>query len=211
MSKAGLALAVMTLIVATAIAQAPAPVAERVVTERNLATRVTLFTNGVIVVSMRRDGRQDFLRHITLPDDQYMVYLVAFQKNAEELGKEPISSDVSTSTAVVQLTLHIGPEAPRLLRFSPMAVVSLPLSRIQGALDDLERIVLEANPSTEEIRNWIPRPGDRVQLMTGGFATVIEVLPEGVVVLEHEDTFIREMVSPGTLDRVILHIMDSKP
>jgi hypothetical protein len=211
MNKAGCALAVITLVAGTAFAQAPVPVAERVVTERNLATRVTLFSNGAIVVSMRRDERQDFLRRITLPDDQYMVYLVAFQKNAEELGKEPISSDVSTSTNVVQLTLHIGPEAPRLLRFSPMAVVSLPLSRIQGALDDLERIVLEANPSTEEIRNWTPRPGDRVQLMTGGFARVIEVLPEGVVVLEHEDTFIREMVPPGALDQVILHVVDSKP
>ena len=210
MSKVGLGLAVITLVAGMAFAQAPAPVAERVVTGRNLATRVTLFTNGVVVVSMRRDGRQDFLRHITLPDDQYMVYLVAFQTNAEELGKEPISSDVSTSTAAVQLTLHVGPEAPRLLRFSPMAVVSLPLSRIQGALDDLERIVLEANPSSEEIRNWTPRPGDRVQLMTGGFAHVVEVLPEGVVVLEHEDTFIREMVPPGSLDQVVLHVVDSK-
>jgi hypothetical protein len=211
MSKAGLALAVITLVAGTAFAQAPVPVAERVASEQNLTTRVTLFSNGVIVVSMRRDGRQDFLRHITLPDDQYMVYLVAFQTNAEELGKEPISSDVSTSTAVVQLTLHVGPEAPRLLRFSPMAVVSLPLSRIQGALDDLERIVLEASPSSEEIRNWTPKSGDRVQLMTGGFARVVEVLPEGVVVLEHEDTFIREMVPTDALDRVILHIMDSKP
>ena len=210
MTKAGLALAVITVVAATAFAQAPTPVAERVVTERNLATRVTLFSNGAVVVSMRRDGRQDFLRHITLPDDQYMVYLVAFQTNAEELGKEPISSDVSTSTAAVQLTLHVGPEAPRLLRFSPMAVVSLPLSRIQGALDDLQRIVLEASPSTEEIRNWTPKSGDRVQLMTGGFAHVVEVLPEGVVVLEHEDTFIREMVPPGSLDQVVLHVVDSK-
>jgi hypothetical protein len=209
MSKAGLA--VITLVAGMAFAQAPVPVAERVVTERNLATRVTLFSNGAIVVSMRRDERQDFLRRITLPDDQYMVYLVALQKNAEELGKEPISSDVSTSTATVQLTLHVGPDAPLLLRFSPMAVVSLPLSRIQGALDDLERIVLEASPSSEEIRNWTPKSGDRVQLMTGGFARVVEVLPEGVVVLEHEDTFIREMVPTDALDRVILHIMDSKP
>ncbi len=211
MSKAGPFLAVLMLVAGTAFAQAPVPVAERVVTERNLATRVTLFSNGAVVVSMRRDGKRDFLRRITLSDDQYMVYLVVIQENAEEFGKEPISSDVSTSTAAVQLTLHVGPDAPRLLRFSPMAVVSLPLSRIQGALDDLQRIVLEASPSSEEIRNWTPKSGDRVQLMTGAFARVVEVWPEGVVVLEHEGTYIREMVPPGALALVILHIVDSKP
>ncbi len=47
--------------------------------------------------------------------------------------------------------------------------------------------------------------------MTGGFATVVEVWPEGLVVLEHDDTFIREMVPPDSLDLVILHIVDSKP
>ena len=211
MSKVRLALAVIMYLAGTALAQAPVPVAERVVSGGNLATRVTLFSNYVVVVTDRRDGKQDFMRRITLPADQYMVYLVAFQKNAEELGEEPISSDVGTSTASVQLTLHVGPEAPRLLRFSPMAVVSLPLSRIMGALDDLERVVLDASPSSEEVRAWTPKRGDRVQLMTGGFATVLEVWPEGLVVLEHEDTFIREMVSPDSLDLVILHIVDSKP
>ena len=211
MSKARLALAVIMYLAGTAFAQAPVPVAERVVTGRNLATRVTLFSNRMVVVSQRRDGKQDFLRRITLPADQYLVYLVAFQTSAEELGEEPISSDVGTSTASVQLTLHVGPEAPRSLRFSPMAVVSLPLSRILGALDDLQRVVFEASPSSEEIRAWTPKRGDRVQLMTGGFATVVEVWPEGLVVLEHDDTFIRAMVSPESLDLVILHIVDPKP
>ena len=211
MSKPRLALAIIMYLAGTAFAQAPVPVAERVVTGINLATRVTLFSNHVVVVSERRNGKQDFLRHITLPADQYLVYLVTFQKGAEELGEEPISSDISTSAASVQLTLHIGPEAPRLLRFSPMAVVSLPLSRIMGALDDLQRVVFEASPSSEEIRAWTPKRGDRVELMTGGFATVVEVWPEGLVVLEHDDTFIREMVPPDSLDLVILHIVDSKP
>ena len=211
MSKPRLALAIIMYLAGTAFAQAPVPVAERVVTGINLATRVTLFSNHVVVVSERRNGKQDFLRHITLPADQYLVYLVTFQKGAEELGEEPISSGVGTSTASVQLTLHVGPEAPRLLRFSPMAVVSLPLSRIMGALDDLQRVVFEASPSSEEIRAWTPKRGDRVELMTGGFATVVEVWPEGLVVLEHDDTFIREMVPPDSLDLVILHIVDSKP
>ncbi len=119
MSRPRLALAIIMYLAGTAFAQAPVPVAERVVTGINLATRVTLFSNHVVVVSERRNGKQDFLRHITLPADQYLVYLVTFQKGAEELGEEPISSSVGTSTASVQLTLHVGPEAPRLLRFLP--------------------------------------------------------------------------------------------
>ncbi len=211
MSRPGLVFSVVTLLACTAFAQAPVPVAERVVTQTVTATRVTLFSNGAVVVTVRRDGEQDFLRRITLPDDQYLVYLATFQSNAEELDEKPIKSDVETPTAGVVLVLHVGADAPRMLRFSPMATVSLPLSRIMSALDDLQEQVFEASPSFEEIRAWTPKRGDRVQLMTGGFATVVEVWPEGLVVLEHEDTFIREMVPPGVRDKVILHIVDSQP
>ena len=211
MSRPGVVLAVVTLLAGTAFAQAPVPVVERVVTQKDTATRVTLFSNRTLVATVRTDDEQDFLRRITLPDDQYMIYLTAIQSNAEELDEQPIKSDVETATAGVVLVLHVGPDAPRLLRFSPMATVSLPLSRIMRALDDLQEQVFEASPSFEEIRAWAPKRGDRVQLMNGGFARVVEVWPEGLLVLEHEGTFIREMVPPGSRDQVILHIVDSKP
>ena len=199
-----------SIVAATASGQAPVPVAERTVTHGEVATRVSLFSNRVVVVKVRRGDEQDFMRRITLPEDQYMIYLGILQTAADELDKQPVSSEVETSEAEVVLSLHVGPDAPRLIRFSPMSVVKLPLARIQGALDDLQLQVFEASPSSEALRNWIPRKGDRVELMNGTTATVIEVLDNGVVILEHDSTYVRESVSSDVRDQVILRVVEEE-
>jgi hypothetical protein len=204
-------LAIFSAVSVTASGQAPVPVVERIVTRGEVATRVSLFSNRVVVVTTRQGGEQDFMRSITLPNDQYMVYLSSFQSNAEELDDKPISSQVSTSHAEVVLTLHIGPDAPRLIRFSPMAGVKLPLARIMGALDDLQLQVFEASPSAEAMRTWEPRKGDRVELLNGSFATVIEVWDDGLLILEHDRTYVRESIPPGVRDQVILRVVDPEP
>ena len=196
------------LCAALASAQAPIPVVERVFTERQTTTRVTLFSNGVVAVTISEDGVQGFFRHLTLSTDQYLIYLGILEKAAGELGKRPVSSAVSTSKSEVVLTLHIGPDAPRVIRFSPMATVSLPLSRITGAINDLEGLVRAASPSAEDLRNWQPRTGDLVELMTGELARVVEVLDEGVIWIEYESTFIRQAVPPGQLDTVIRRVVE---
>jgi len=203
--------AVILLLAATAAAQAPVPVAERIFTQRDQKTRVSVFSNRSVVVSIRRGDEQDFLRRITLPEDQYMVYLGAFQTNTESLEENPVASDIGTADSSVVVILHVGPDAPRLVRFPSMATVSLPLARIMGAFDDLQQQVFDASPSAEEIRTWEPREDDRVQLFNGRYARVAEVWPDGMLVLEHEDTFIREMVAPAYRDQVILHIVEPDP
>jgi hypothetical protein len=111
---------------------------------------------------------------------------------------------------MVELILHIGPDAPKTLRFSPMASLSLPLSKIMGAINDLEQQVRESSPSAFELKSWKPSRGDRVQVMNGTYARVVEVWEEGLIVLEYEETFIREMVPPDRYDDVILHVVDPK-
>jgi hypothetical protein len=203
--------AVLLMASSTASGQAPIPVVERTVTQGEVATRVSLFSNRVVVVTMRRGGVQDFVRRITIPENQYMVYLGTFQTAAEELDKQPVTSQVATSEAEVIISLHVGPDAPRLIRFSPMSIVKLPLGRIQGALDDLQLQVLEASPSTEALRTWKPEKGDRVEMMNGTTATVIEVWEEGLLILEHDLTYIREAVPPDTRDQVILRVVEDEP
>lgn len=196
---------------ATASGQAPTPVIERTVTQGEVATRVALFSNRVLVVTVRRGDEQDFMRRITLPEDQYMVYLGTFQTAAEELDKQPVSSQVDTSKSEIVISLHVGPDAPRLIRFSPMSIVKLPLGRIQGALDDLQLQVFEASPSAEALRTWQPAEGDRVELMNGTTATVVEVWEEGLLILEHDATYIRESVPLDMRDRVILRVVEDEP
>jgi hypothetical protein len=151
------------------------------------------------------------MRRITLPEDQYMVYLGSLITAAEELDKQPISSQVETSKAEVVISLHIGPDAPRLIRFSPMSVVKLPLARIQGALDDLQLQALEASPSAEAMRTWEPAKGDRVELMNGATATVVEVWVDGLIILEHDGTYVRESVLPDARDQIILRVIKDDP
>lgn len=195
----------------TAQSQVPVPVVERIITQTDISTRVTLFSNQVVVVTIRESGVQGFNQRITLPDDQYLVYLGILQANAKELEEQPVNSAVNSPHTSVELTLHVGPGSPRLIRFSPMSTVSLALARIIGALDDLENQVRDASPSTEEIRTWEPKRGDRVELMNGRFAEVAEVLEDGGLVLEHDDTYIREVLAPGTWDLVILHVVEHQP
>ena len=203
-------LMILSVVAATVSGQAPVPVVERTVTQGDVATRVSLFSNRVLVVTVRRGDEQDFMRRITLPDNEYMVYLGSFQTAAEELDQQPISSEVNTSQAEVVITLHIGPDAPRLIRFSPMSIVKLPLGRIQGALDDLQLRVLEASPSAEAMRTWEPAKGDRVELMNGITATVVEVWEEGLLILEHDLTYVRESVPPEVRDQVILRVVEDE-
>ena len=204
-------LIILSVVAATASGQAPVPVVERTVIHGEVATRVSLFSNRVVVVTMRRGDEQGFIRRITIPDNQYMVYLGTFQTAAKELDKQPVTSQVETSEAEVMIALHIGPDAPRLIRFSPMSIVKLPLGRIQGALDDLQLQVLESSPSAEAMRTWEPKTGDRVEMLTGTTATVIEVWEEGLLILEHDLTYIRESVPPDLRDQVILRVVEDEP
>jgi hypothetical protein len=210
MNSCRFAVVVTLLAASTLLAQAPTPVAEKITTHGETTTRISLFSNRMVVVTISERGTQGFLRQISLPDDQYIIYLSILQDAAGELGERPVSSDVSTSHDAVELNLHFGPEAPRVLRFSPMAVVNLPLSKILGALNDLEEQVRAASPSAAALETWEPRRGDRVELMTGGFARVVEVLDEGVLILEHETTYLREVVPADARDTVVLRVVDRK-
>ncbi len=198
----------LAAIAGTASGQAPVPVVERIITEGDSSTRVSLFSNQVVVVTTSRGDTQDFMRYLTLPADQYLVYMETFEKSARELDDKPITSRVNTSRAEVVLTLHVGPDSPREIRFSPMSAAKLPLARIMAALDDLQLQVFEASPSTEAMRTWQPKKGERVELLNGTFAIVVEVWPEGLVMLEHEKTYIREAVPPDQRDKVILRVVE---
>ncbi len=201
--------AVLALAAATAAAQAPVPVAERFTTRRGLTARLTLFSNQVLVLSARQGGEQVFLRRMTLEEGEYLVYVDALERDATELGEEPVASDVATSEAEVTIILHTGPEAPRLLRFSPLASLDLPLSRIMGLFDDLHQQVLASSGAEESVRIWEPRKGDRVQLLTGTYAVVREVWVEGLVVLEEEATYVRHMVLPEHREDVVLRVVET--
>lgn len=211
MTRGAVLVGILTVLATTVSGQTPVPVIERTVARGDISTRVSVFSNRVVVIAMRQDGDLNFTQRMTLPEEQYMVYLATFQTNAEELDERPIVSRVDTADAEVVLTLHVGPEAPRMIRFSPLSGMKLPLARIMGALDDLQAQVLEASPSAEAMDGWEPQKGDRVELLNGSLATVVEVWADGLVILVHDRTYIRESVPPDARDQVILRVMEPEP
>ena len=107
----------LALAAATASAQAPIPVVERVFTEGEVATRVTLFSNRVVVVSITDNGVQGYFKYMTLPPDQYLIYLGILQRAVLELGERPVTSAVSTPRSQLVLNLHMGPDSPRRIEY----------------------------------------------------------------------------------------------
>ena len=170
----------------SATAQAPIPVVERITDHRGRITRVTLFSNHVVIVSIRSDT-EDFIHMATLNFDEHMVYLQALEECANEIGHEPISSDVESRDSFTRLILHVGPNAPRILEYSPLASLNLPAARIASMVDDIENRAMATLPGEFEIKRWDPALGDRVELRQGGEAYVTAIGEDGTIVLSQVD------------------------
>jgi hypothetical protein len=189
-------------------AQAPTPIAERRLTVGSRTVRTSLFSNRVVVVSIRIDGEQVALRQMTLDEEEFIGYLAAIQRDAEDLAESDDRPSVETMGGHGEITLHVGPKAPRTIEYSPVSVLDLATSRLVAAIDDLERRVIWGDPSNADLGDWQPRRGDRVELRTGIEAEVIDVRQDGTIVLEHDDTWINEVISPQHRATVILRVLE---
>ena len=47
--------------------------------------------------------------------------------------------------------------------------------------------------------------------MNGTLATVVEIWDDGLLILEHEQTYVRESVAPLMRDQVILRVLEPEP
>ncbi|MCU0304339.1 MAG: hypothetical protein MUC56_09820 [Thermoanaerobaculales bacterium] len=186
-----------------AAAQAPTAVAERTSVYLGRTTRVSLYSNHVVVVSIRSET-DDFVHRTTLDYDEYMVYLQALDRLAAEIGDQPVSSDVSSRDAESRLTLHIGPGAPRTFSYSPLAALDLALGKIAALMDDLETRALATPAGEHELRAWSPAIGECVGLRHGGEACVTAVSDDGTIELTVEETGLAITVPVESRVEVIL-------
>ena len=193
-----------------ASAQAPTPVVERSTTHLGRLTRVSLFSNQVVVVAIHSET-EDFNHHAHLDADEYMVYLQTLVEAAGTVGNHPVTSNVESRGSISTLALHVGPEAPRLFRYSPIASLNLSLSRISAVVDDLQTRALNSLPGEYEIRQWQPEVGDCVELRMGGEACVSEVAEDGTIELWGDDVIMILTVTPDTRSSVILNVIEPTP
>jgi len=186
--------------------QVPTALVERHRTINDTATRITLFDNRMAVTTVRVDGKQVFFRQLSLPIEEFDVYLQVLEEVADTAQGEP-QSFLEDGDSEVTISLHLQGHSPRTIRFSPLQVLGLDTNRLMVALDDLERRVAETSPSHEALRTWQPHKGDRVELFNGSKATVDEVRDDGVIVLIHDDTSIIEAVQGENASLVILRVL----
>ncbi len=203
--------AVLLSVVVNAQNIAPSPVVERFLTIRDREVRTTLFSNGMVVVSGHRDGERIFFRQVQLESVEYTGYLTALLQDAKALAEadEYPTAEGSGGTGVV--TLHVGPEAPVEFSYSSMTINSLATTRLLSTLDDLEHFVMTHEPTGAGIEGWEPAIGDEVQLRNGGTATVVDVQRDGTIVVEHDDTYINEVISADQRKNVIFEVVGDQP
>ena len=204
---------IVALVLLTAVgaaAQALVPVAERVATHLGRTTRVSLFSNHVVVVSIRSDS-EDYVHRTTLNLDEYMVYLQTLNRAIGEVGDTPVGSDVESRDSVTVLTVYLGPDAPRVFRYSPLSSLNLAVGKIASAMDDLENRALEALPGEYEIQQWQPEIGDCVELRQGGEACVTAISEDGSIVLMRDDIVMTYTVAKENRAEVILKIIEPAP
>lgn len=194
----------------SATAQAPIPVVERITDHRGRITRVTLFSNHVIIVSIRSDT-EDFIHMATLEFDEHMVYLQALEECANEIGHEPITSDIESRDSFTRLVLHVGPDAPRILEYSPLASLNLPTARIASMVDDIENRAMATLPGEFEIKRWDPALGDRVELRQGGEAYVTAIGEDGTIVLSQINGPVSYTVTRDNRVDIVLRVIGVTP
>jgi len=191
-------------------AQAPTPVAERITTHLGRTTRVSLFSNHVVVVSIR-SAAEHYTHRATLDYDEYMIYLQALKLAAETTSAEPVGSSVSSRDSVTVLTLYVGPDAPVVFRYSPLSTLNLSVAKMASVMDDLEDRALSALPGEYEIQHWQPEIGQCVELRQGGEACVSTIAEGGTIVLVREDIMMTYTVTKENRASVILKVIEPSP
>jgi len=190
--------------------RAPAVIVERHLHRPGSLIRITLFDNRMAVTTVREGSQQVFFRQLTLPPEEYKVYLEVFTAVAETAGIEAIPR-LGGGQIEAFVRLNVPGSPARTFRYSPRRMLDLPTTRLIKALDDLETRVAEVSPSHEALRQWTPRVGDRVRLFSGAIAAVSDIAPDGAVWFEHETGGLIEVVPANRLSDYVEAVLEDDP
>ena len=172
--------------------EGPSALVERGVRSAQGTTRVTVFSNRVVVAAVRR------VRRRLLDEETMSVYTALIGQMEPALRRELAEGNVPAGRGG-SLTLRLPGRPPLEVSFDPRKVPGLALGRVLAALDDLQSKVLEGPRENEAVARWKPKVGDRVELWGGGTAVVTDIPQPDVVVLQHEESPVIESIAVRNL------------
>lgn len=176
--------AALLLVLVGAAAASPSYLVERVVTLGGTSTRLSVFRNGVAVLARSAPGETGSLVRQPLSEVEVQVLTQVVEEcypelvRFGELGKGP-------GEGTVELRLAPQGKEPLLIRFALTAAPTLATSRLTQALDGVAARLERTNVSREDLHDWEPKVGERVELEDGRVVEVLEVLVGGNGIMVH--------------------------
>jgi len=192
---------------------APSAIVDRTVEQPGERTRLSLFSNGVAVVSVRYRDATPVLFKRALPREELVGYLVALEDAARQIRSLDSIPDASGGrNGTVRIRLAAGPGDPIQLRFATLSMMPMAIGRLGAILDDLQTKVMATPKGYDELMGWVPREGDTVEMVTGQKADVIDVRKDGTIIVEYRDVGLTELVQKADRANRILRVLSrAKP
>jgi hypothetical protein len=168
-------IAAVALALAAAVAPEPTYVVERVVTMGDEVRRTSVFRNGVAVVVQEKGGKRSHFARQELTDVEMRVVTQVADEAYPELQR--FTGQVEgPGLGTVELRVAPPGREPLIVRFPVGSVAILGAARIGQALDGLEAEMRRFRGAREDLREWVPRVGDWVELDDGRIVEVLETL-----------------------------------
>jgi hypothetical protein len=181
---------------------------ERFITDGTEQTRLSLYDSRVVVISIRRGDQRTFFRSMLLEEEEYATLMVAITQSSGGLPPDQsFTRTIDGLPAQAEVILYAGQPQPLRIRYSPMVSLDLSLAQLVAALDDLQGMVSAVGPYHRQLQTWQPKKGDLVELLNGRRARVIRVQDTGVLVLEHENSPLLDVVAMESITQVIHRVI----
>lgn len=152
----------------------PTYLVERIVTVGEDSRSLSVFRDGIVVLLRRAGGTvvEELRRELSVVEQDAIGRVVA--ECAAELDRAGVL-DGGPGSGTLLLRLAPPGREPRSWTLPLAAVPNLATARLSGALDELERALVQQRARRDELEAWHAAPGDRLELEDGRTVTILEL------------------------------------
>ncbi|MEP0774934.1 MAG: hypothetical protein HRF46_11305 [Acidobacteriota bacterium] len=176
----------IALLLALAAAAPPTYLVERVTSDDRGSLRLTVFRDRMAVLARRAGPADPQVTRVRLDELEYRVVAQVVEECYGELARSGQAEGV-LGGAITEVRLAPADKPPIAVKLSSTSARLLAAARLERALDELQRRIEQTPVGAEDLSDWEPRVGERVQLADGREGKVAALLPASVGVLVQLD------------------------